>query len=139
MSNRLVILHMLEQKQGKETTINLRNRTGMNHQNFKNAMHHNASYGFVKRLDEIKDTGPGRGRRPINHLWRLTAKGKRHLKNQDDPIIDALTLDLPNFTRIRKTLNLPITMSNDEAVMAWNELTDFYLPYGEEPLKGLYR
>jgi hypothetical protein len=30
-------------------------------------------------------------------------------------------------------------MSNDEAIMAWNELTDFYLPYGEEPLIGLYR
>jgi hypothetical protein len=130
---------MLDQKQGKETTINLRNRTGMNHQNFKNAMHHNASYGFVKRLDEIKDTGPGSGRRHLIQLWHIKTKGKRHLNNQDDPIIDALTLDLPNFTRIRKTLNLPITMSNDETVMAWNNLTDFYLPYGEEPLKELYK
>lgn len=139
MSNRLVILHMLEQKQGKDTTVRLRHRTGMNHQNFKNAMAHNASYGFVKRLELITDTSPARGRRPINHLWRLTAKGKRHLTDQTDPIIDEVTLALPNFTRIRKTLNLPITMSNDEAIMAWNELTDFYLPYGEEPLIGLYR
>jgi hypothetical protein len=44
----------------------------------------------------------------------------------------------PDYPRIRKILNAPSYASNAELADMWNELTDFYLPYGNEELKPIY-
>jgi hypothetical protein len=44
----------------------------------------------------------------------------------------------PDYIRIRRILNAPIYMSNLELAELWNDVTDFYLPYGNSPLQPIF-
>ncbi len=139
LTNRLILLKLLtESNHGKLETTELREMMGMNAYHFRLSVSWLISYGHVIDKGEIVPEVKPPGRNPKNNLWRITAKGRRYLSDQSDPILDDLSLNLPNYTRIRRELNLSKTISNTEAVDLWNERTDYYLPFGDEELVGMY-
>jgi hypothetical protein len=138
LTNRLVVLKLLtEAKKGELQTCDLRAALGMNAYHFRLVVVWLLSYGCIKDLGEIIPNIPPQGRAPKNNLWKLTEKGRSYLKQQEGEIVDDLSVGLPNYQRIRKILNLESTVSNTEAIDLWNEYTDFYIPFGDEELRGM--
>ena len=138
LTNRLVVLKLLtEAPKGELQTCELRAALGMNAYHFRLVVSWLISYGCIKDLGEVVPKIPPQGRAPKNALWKLTKKGKSYLKQQEGSIVDDLSVGLPNYQRIRKILNLEATVSNTEAIDLWNEYTDFYLPFGDEELRGM--
>jgi len=138
LTNRLVVLKLLtEAPKGELQTCELRAALGMNAYHFRLVVSWLISYGCIKDMGEVEFKIPPQGRAPKNALWKLTKKGKSYLKQQEGSIVDDLSVGLPNYQRIRKILNLEATVSNTEAIDLWNEYTDFYLPFGDEELRGM--
>jgi len=139
LTNRLIIIQLLsDAKGGKLDTTELREKMGMNAYHFRLSIAWLVSYGYVKDKGLVTPKIPPQGRAPKNNLWFVTAKGKAYYQNQDDPILDDLTMSLPNYQRIRSILNLDKTVSNTEAIDLWNERTDYYIPFDDDELVGMY-
>jgi hypothetical protein len=76
--------------------------------------------------------------------YELTPSGREHLQvvregHKSPKVVPLVTRkDRPNYIRIRKILNAPDYISNVELAQLWNEVTDFYLPYGNGPLQPIF-
>jgi len=136
MSNPLYILDCLHEKDSL-SAFEIKQATRLRPHQFKLSIAKLLKNGYVNDLGEAPpDSKPGQ--RGVNKLYSITPKGILHLEYQfSSGIPIASNPNIPDYNRIRKILKAPRTMSNTKAVEQWNIETNYYLPYGDDPLREI--
>jgi hypothetical protein len=136
MSNPLYILDSLHE-QDSLSAFDIKRITRLRAHQFKLSIAKLLKNGYILDLGPAPPDGKP-GQRSANNLYSITPKGILHLEHQFTAGIPiAANPYVPDYSRIREILKAPRTMSNTKAVEQWNIETNYYLPYGDEPLKEI--
>lgn len=144
MTTKIKFLSILADNPGI-TKNKMKERLDLSRSHFNNITRHMISCGLIRIISEPNFIKIGSNRSKEfpqileNPSLVIKRKGRSVLRNEYEARIPSQRrMTKPDYPRIRKILNAPVWASNAEVADLWNELTDFYLPYGNEELRPIY-